>query len=60
MRNATAQLFEMMESNPVVKNYISNNWLCLFNDIYNHKDSWGELDEISAMAIVDIYEQEVV
>lgn len=55
MTGATVQLFEIMESNARAKDFIQNSWNALYNDIYNHKDRWEELDEISAFAIQDLF-----
>lgn len=60
MRGSTAQLFEMMESNVQVYDFIYFGWNTLFNDIYEYKEEWDKLDEISAFAIQDLYESGVV
>lgn len=54
MRGSTAQLYEMMESNSVVKATVEYDWNHLFRAIYQFKN-WDELDEISAFAIQDLY-----
>lgn len=59
MRGSTAQLYEMMESDPVVKATIEYDWNQLFRAIYQFED-WDRLDEISAFAIQDLYEEGVV
>jgi len=60
MRGSTAQLYEMMESNEKVSDYIYSSWNILFNDIYEYKEEWDKLDEISAFAIQDLYEEGIV
>lgn len=54
MKNSTIQLFELMQGDIKVYNYIYTVWNTLFNKIYNHKVDWEDLDDMSGFALQDM------
>ena len=54
MRGSTIQLFELMQSDITVYNYIYAGWNTLFNAIYNKNADWDKLDDMSGFALQDL------
>lgn len=54
MKNSTIQLFELMQGDVKVYNYIYTIWNTLFNKIYNHKVNWEDLDDMAGFALQDM------